>query len=80
MVRVDNGRSGCVSIEKGVRQGCVLSPHLFSLFTQLVKNELSELDGIIFGGRNVNEIMYANDMDLLVDIEKKAAATLGRIE
>ena len=60
-----------MNIERGVRQGCVLSPDLFSLYTQLVMNELTELDGIKIGGRNVNNIRYADDMVLLADTEEK---------
>ena len=43
VVRVDDDRSGWVNTEKGVRQ-CVLSPDLFSLYTQLVMNQLAKLD------------------------------------
>ena len=50
MVRVDDDRSGWVNIEKGVRQGCVFSLDLFSLYTQLALDELAELDGIKIGG------------------------------
>ena len=60
-----------MNIEKGVRQGCVLSPDLFSLYTQLALDELAELDGIKIGGRNVNNIRYADDMVLIADSEEK---------
>ena len=33
LVRVEDEWSGWVNIEKGVRQGCVLSPDLFSLYS-----------------------------------------------
>ena len=71
VVKVDDDRSGWVNIERGVRQGCVLSPDLFSLYTQLVMNEITELDGIKIGGRNINNIRYADDMVLLADTEEK---------
>ena len=71
VIRIGDEKSGWVNIEKGVRQGCVLSPDLFSLYTQLVMDELAELDGIRIGGRNVNNVRYADDMVLITDSEEK---------
>ena len=71
VVTVKDEKSGWVNIEKGVRQGCVLSPDLFSLYSQRVMEELAELKGIMMGGRNVNNIRYADDLVLLADSEEK---------
>ena len=49
VVKIGNDRSDWIKIEKGVRQGYVLSPDLFSLYSQLVINEMEQLDGIKIG-------------------------------
>ena len=77
VVKVDDNRGGWVNIEKGVRQRCVLSPDLFSLYTQLMMNELAELDGIKIGGQSVNTIRYAKDMVLLEDTGEKLQRLMG---
>ena len=71
VVRLDNETSGRVNIEMGVRQRYVLSLNIFSSCTQLVMNELAELDGIKIEGQNVNNIRYADDIVLLADTEEK---------
>ena len=35
-IKIGNHTSDWVKIEKGVRQGCVLSPGLFSLYTESI--------------------------------------------
>ena len=35
-VRIGQGMSDWVNIGRGVRQGCVLSPELFSLYTEMI--------------------------------------------
>ena len=79
VVRVEDEKSGYVEIEKGVRQGCVLSPDLFSLYTQLVMDELAELEGISIGGRNINNIRYADDMVLIADSEEKLQRLISKL-
>ena len=52
-------------IEKGVRQGCILSPHLFSIYTEQVMRD-SELDdeGVKIAGDRISNLRYADDTAL----------------
>ena len=45
-VRVENQLSDWITIERGVRQGCVLSPDLFSLYSEIILREVEELHGV----------------------------------
>ena len=80
VVRVGEETSEWVNIERGVRQGCVLSPDLFSLYTQLVMEELRDMDGTRIGGRNLNNIRYADDMVLIADSEEKLHNLTTRLQ
>ena len=56
-VRTLYGTTDWLKIEKGVQQGCLLSPCLFNLYTEhILKNaRLDELQaGIKKGGRKIN--------------------------
>ena len=70
-VRVANEESMRQEIKRGVRQGCVLSPDLFNLYSEVIMRELVELEGIKIGGRNLNNIRYADDTVLVADSEDK---------
>ena len=58
------------SIKRGVRQGCVMSPDLFSLYSENIFRNVEEISGIIIGGRNINNIRYADDTVLIADNEQ----------
>ena len=45
-VRVENELSDWITIEIGVRQGCVLSPDLLSLYSEIILREVEELHGV----------------------------------
>ena len=61
-VRTLYGKIDSLKIEKGILQGCLLSPCLFNLYAEhIMRNvELDELQvGIKIGGRNVNNLRYS---------------------
>ena len=60
-----------VNIARGVRQGCILSPTLFSLYTEVVMKKISHMDGLRIGGLNVNNIRYADDTAIVADSEEQ---------
>ena len=57
-------------IGKGVCQGCILSPCLFNLYEEYIKQD-AELDeaqaGIKIAGRNINNLRYADDTTLIAE-------------
>ena len=67
-VRTGHATTDWFQIEKGVHQGCILSPCLFNLYAEhIMKNAgLDEAQaGIKIGGRNINNLRYADDTTLM---------------
>ena len=67
-VRTLYGTTDWFKIEKGVQKGCLLSPCLFNLHAEhILRNaRLDELQaGIKIGGRNMNNLRYADDTTLM---------------
>ena len=64
-VRTGHGTTDWFQIEKGVHQGCILSPCLFNLYAEcIMKNAgLDEAQaGIKIARRNINNVRYADDI------------------
>ena len=57
-IRLEYGDTEWISIDKCVRQGCILSPHLFSLHTEHIQKAGLDSDevGVKIGGRNIIKI------------------------
>ena len=72
-VRSGHGTSDWFQIGKGVRQGCILSPYLFNLYVEYIRQN-ARLDeaqaGIKIAGRNINNLRYADDTTLMAESEK----------
>ena len=41
-----------------MRQGCVLSPSLFNLYTEKIFREIEDMEGVNVGGHNINNLRY----------------------
>ena len=70
-------------IEKGVNQGCILSPCLFNLFEEYnMRNAgLEEAQaGIKIAGRNINNVRYADDTTLTAESKEELKSLLMKVK
>ena len=54
-------------MKKGVRQGCILSPSLFNLYTEKIFREVKDMKGAMVGGVNINNLRYAENTALVAE-------------
>ena len=68
-VRTGHGTTDWFQIRKGVRQGCILSPYLFNLYAEYMRNAgLEEAQaGIKIARRNINNLRYSDDTTLMAE-------------
>ena len=69
-IRINNENTEYTKIKRGVRQGCVLSPSLFNLCTEMIFREIEDMKGVTIGEVNINNLRYADDTVLLAESEK----------
>ena len=63
-----------ITVGKGVRQGCLLSPCLFNLYAESIMRNtgLEETQaGIKIAGRNIHNLRYADDTTLMAESEEE---------
>lgn len=81
VVRIEGTYSDAIKIKRGVRQGCVLSPLLFNIYSEAIFREA--LEGIECGvkvnGRLINNIRYADDTVVLAENEQDLQRLLNQI-
>ena len=66
--------------QKGVRQGCILSPHLFSIYTEQVMREAKiEEMGLNVGGHDITNLRYADDTALTANSLENMRELLNRV-
>lgn len=80
-IRVDDEDTDAVAIRRGVRQGCVLSPLLFNIYSEaVISMALTDLEaGIKINGTIVNNLRYADDTVLMAASEQDLQEILNRV-
>ena len=82
-VRTGHGTTDWFQIEKGIHQGCVLSPCLFNLYAEYIMRNpgLDEAQaGIKIAGRNINNLRYADDTTLMVESKEELKSLLMKVK
>ena len=79
-IRVQNQLSPLIPIKRGVRQGCVLSPYLFNIYTEFIFREANDLKGITLHGLNVNNLRYADDTALMADDRDNLQKVVNKVK
>ena len=73
-VRTEHGTTDWFKIERGVRQGYILSPCLFNFYAEYIMRNAGLDDsqaGIKFAGKNINSLRYADDITLMAEREEE---------
>src|SRR5574339_200421 len=82
-VRTGHGTTDWFQIEKGVHQGCILSPCLFNLYAEYIMRNagLEETQaGIKIARRNINKLRYADDTTLMTESEEELKSLLMKVK
>ena len=82
-VRTGHGTTDWSQKGKGVCQGCILSPRLFSLYAEYIMRNtgLEEIQvGIKIAGRNINNLRYADDTTLMAESEEELKSLLMKVK
>ena len=82
-IKTGHGATDWFQTEKGVCQGCKLSPCLFNLYTEyIMKNAgLDEAQaGIKTAGRNINNLRYAGDPTFMAESEEELKSLLMKVK
>ena len=82
-VRTRHGIMDWLKIGKGIRQGCIpLLPCLLNLYAEYIMRNARLKDseaGIKIAGRNISNVVYADDTTLMAECEEEVKSLLMRM-
>ena len=82
-VRTRHETTDWFQIGKGVHQGCILSPCLLNFYAEYIRRNagLEEAQaGIKIAGRNINNLRYADDSNLMAESEEELKSLLMKVK
>ena len=83
IVRTGHGTTDWFQIGKGVCQGCILSPCLFSFYAEYIMRNagLDEAEaGIKIARRNISNLRYADDTTHMAESEKELKSLVMKVK
>ena len=83
MVRTRQGTTDWIKIEKGVHQGCILSPCVFNLYAEYIMQNarMNEAQaGIKIARRNINNLRNVDDTTLMAENEEELKSLLMKVK
>ena len=82
-VKTGRGTTDWFQIGKGEHQGSILSPYLFNFYAEYITRN-ARLDeaqaGIKIAGRNINNLRYADDTNLMAEIKEELKSILMKVK
>ena len=82
-VRIEHGTTDWFQVGKEVHQGCILPPCLFNLHAEYIMQN-ARLDeaqsGIKNAGRNISNLIYADDTTLMAESEEELKSLLMNVK
>ena len=81
-VRTGHGTTDWFQIRKGVRQGCILLPCLFNLYSEYIMRNAGLDDaqaGIKIARININNLIYTDDTTLMAESEEEQKSLLMKV-
>ena len=79
-VRTRHETTDWFQIEKGVHQGCILSPCLFNEYIMRNAGLEEAQAGIKIAGRNINNLRYADDTTLMAESKEELKSLLMKVK
>ena len=79
-VKIGNDVTGDTQIKKGVRQGYVLSPDLFNLYSKIILRGINDFEGIKVNGVNIRNIPDADDTVLISTSPRELQKMLNELK
>jgi hypothetical protein len=81
-VKMEYDNTEWFEVGKGVRQGCILSPYLFDIYSHYILRRVDSEGNIRIkiGGRGINNLRYADDTTILTENKEDLRKLLKKLK